>query len=188
MDTADRILLESKLKRYRIRHSYEHGILKIRSAKTDYLSILGLILFPGLFGLGLVAWIIYALLSDDAHMSFIKMVLFAIALFGVAGVNIKRLYRKHRDNNQTKVFSHGSLKIEQGQQRLILSPLDIDQILTFTEELSEDLYQGRLIIFDIHGHRHVILSLDGDNKYYVETDLRWFRDFVARFFGIEDPD
>lgn len=183
MDAADYKVLQSKLKRYRIRHQYENGKLEIRSAKPDLLSMLGLILFPTVFGLALLIMIFTPGSGYDGGGHW-KALVFVFALFGLALVNFKRLYRKHRDNKLDKTFSHGSIKLKGKGIDLVLTNANTEAVWITMEQLSEEIHQGQLLINTLDGRVYGLLSLDDEKEHYLRNDLEWFRDFVAGYLGI----
>lgn len=170
-------ILESKLKRHKISYSNENGKIIIGKPKKDYGTLIGLIIFPILSGIGI------CLLMILNNVEFIgrhrgKIIAGIIFLFGTAFFNFSRIRAKKQSNSNLKILDYKTIKIKNEFGQYIFDSQNIRDFEYSTTQINDEIYEGTLYLIDNEGRKHQILGFDDENEKYILNDLKWFSEFL----------
>ncbi|WP_417871721.1 hypothetical protein [Winogradskyella sp.] len=166
-------ILESKLKRHKISYSNENGKIIIGKSKTDFTTLIGLVILPVLAALGICLFI----LINNIELRG-KIIAGIILLFSTGFFSYSRLSAKKQSNDNLKTLEHKVIKIKNDFGEYIFDSKSIKDFEYSAEQIDEDSYEGTLFLIDNDERKHQILGFDDENEKYVLNDLKWFSEYL----------
>ena len=166
-------ILESKLKRYKISYSNENGKIVIGKPKTDYGTLIGLVILPVVLALGIC---LFMFINNVEFRG--KIIAGIIFLFGTGFFSYSRIKAKKQSNENLKTLDHKVIKIKNDFGEYTFDSKNIKDFEYFAEQIDEETYEGNLYLIDKEERKHQILGFDDENEKYVLNDLRWFSEYL----------
>ncbi|CAL2085798.1 conserved protein of unknown function [Tenacibaculum sp. 190524A02b] len=175
------LILESKLKRCKIHFSNENGKIIIGKSKTDFTTIILLVILPVISAIGVF---LFVFLNNIEFKG--KIIVGILFLLGTSFFNIWRLIVKKGLNNKLKILDDKIIKIRDESGQKIFGLYNIKGFEYLSKEIDEETYEGTLYLIDIENIKHQILGFDDENEQYVLNDLKWFSEYLANHVGLKD--
>ncbi|WP_299156152.1 hypothetical protein [uncultured Tenacibaculum sp.] len=175
----ENFVLEQKLKRLKISYTNENGKIIIGKSKVDYFTLLGLIILPLISFLVILYFVInYSFFSG-------KIITFLFLMGGSFLFYSKRYISKKKNNSALKRLSDNAIFFEDNtfQKRFDLN--NTREFKYSMNEISEDTYEGILLLVDTDNNQHKILAFDDENEQYLHNDLKWFIDYFSKYIKIK---
>ncbi|WP_417201095.1 hypothetical protein [Bizionia sp.] len=166
-------VLESKLKRHKISYSNDNGKIIIGKSKTDFGTLIGLVLLPIIAALGIS---IFMLINNAEYRG--KIITAIIFLFGTGFYNYSRTRSKKQSNNNFILLEDKAIIVKNDFGAYIL---DLKNIIGFEytiEQIDEETFEGNLYLIDNEERKHQILGFDDEDEKYVLNDLKWFSEYL----------
>lgn len=178
-------ILECKLKRHKISYSNENGKIIIGKPKIDYGTLIGLVAFPIIAGIGI------SLLMILNNIEFIganrrKIIAGIIFLFGTGFFNLSRLKTKKQANNNLKTLDHKTIKVKNEFGQYNFDSKNIKYFEYLVEQIDEETYEGNLYLIDKEDRKHQVLGFDDENEKYVLDDLKWFSEYLMNHVELKN--
>ncbi|MCX7549962.1 hypothetical protein [Xanthomarina sp. F2636L] len=173
-------ILESKLKRHKISYSNENGKIIIGKSKTDYGTLIGLVILPIVAALGIC---LFMLINNAEFRG--KIIAGIIFLFGTGFFSYSRIRSKKQSNDNLKKLEHKVIKIKNDFGEYIFDSRNIKDFEYFAEQIAEETYEGNLYLIDTEERKHQILGFDDENEKYVLNDLKWFSEYLMNHVGLK---
>lgn len=166
-------ILESKLKRQKISYSNENGKIIIGKSKTDYTTLIGLVILPIITALGICLFI----LINNIELRG-KIIAGIIFLFGTGFFNYSRIRAKKQSNENLKTLDYRVIKIKNDFGEYVFDSKNIKNFEYSAKQIDEEIYEGHLYLIDKEERKHLILGFDDENEKYVLNDLKWFSEYL----------
>lgn len=174
----ENFVLEQKLKRLKISYTNENKKIIIGKSKVDYFMLLGLIILPLLsFFVVLFFLINYSYFSGKG----IALLLFLGSSFLFY---TKRYISKNNNNLAIKRLDNHSIIFEDSSNQKKFNKSNTKEFKYKINEISEDTFEGVLLLTDIHNNHYTILAFDDENEQYLHNDLNWFIDYFSKYIQI----
>ncbi|WP_290696616.1 hypothetical protein [Lacinutrix sp.] len=172
-------ILESKLKRHKIYFSNEKGKIIIGKPKTDYTTLIGLIVLPIIAAIGITAFLIFTNFEfiGKNHWKIIAGIIF---FFGTGIFNLSRVKLKKRLNNNVKTLDYKVIKMKNEFGEKIYDSRNIMDFEYSVKQIDEETYEGNLSLIDNDNTKHQILGFDDENEKYIIDDLKWFSEYLIK--------
>jgi hypothetical protein len=170
-------LLQSKLKRHKISCIKEGQRIIIGKSKIDMTTLLGLVILPIVFSLGLV-YMFFAIDSELVIQNTFKILIAIVSLMITALFYLKRIVIKYKSNRSIKVLFNNQLKIND----LSFSSHNINHIYFKVREEKDEL-QGQLYILDKNDIQYLILEIDGNDE-PIANDLTWILNYIETYLNL----
>ena len=106
-------------------------------------------------------------------------------MVGYGFFNFQKVKRKSFFNDSIKIFEKGKISIESKEDKIEITPANVQKILYFTRPITKDLYEGAIIIIDKNQIEHKILGINDENETYLKNDIKSFYEFVLNEIGIK---
>ncbi|OBX18201.1 MULTISPECIES: hypothetical protein [Bizionia] len=174
-------VLESKLKRHKISYSNDNGKIIIGKSKTDYGTLIGLVILPIIAALGIS---IFMLVNNAEYRG--KIIAAIIFLFGTGFYNYSRTRTKKQLNNNFILFDHKVIKVKNDFGEYIFDSKNILDFEYTAEQIDEETYEGNLYLIDKKERKHQILGFDDENEKYVLNDLKWFSEYLINHVDLNN--
>ncbi|MFC5196565.1 hypothetical protein ACFPH8_14580 [Bizionia hallyeonensis] len=174
-------VLESKLKRHKISYSNDNGKIIIGKSKTDFGTLIGLVLLPIIAALGIS---IFMLINNAEYRG--KIIAAIIFLFGTGFYNYSRTRSKKQSNNNFILLEDKAIKVKNDFGAYIL---DLKNIIDFEytiEQIDEETFEGNLYLIDNEERKHQILGFDDEDEKYVLNDLKWFSKYLIKYVELNN--
>ena len=170
-------ILESKLKRHKISYAYENGKIIIGKSKIDYATLIGLVAFPIIAGIGI------CLLLILNNIEFIgsnrgKIIAGILFLFGTGFFNLSRTITKKQANDNLKTLDLKTIKVKNEFGQYNFDSNNIKNFEYSVAEINQETFEGNLYLIDKEDRKHQILGFDDENEKYVLDDLKWFSQYL----------
>jgi hypothetical protein len=166
-------ILESKLKRHKVSYSNENGKIIIGKAKTDYGTLIGLVILPIVAALGICLFMII----NNAEFRG-KIIAGIIFLFGTGYFNYSRIRAKKQSNDNLKTLDYKTIKVKNDFGEYIFDSKSIKDFEYSVEQIDDETYEGNLYLIDKEERKHQIIGFDDENEKYVLNDLKWFSEYL----------
>ncbi|WP_417238782.1 hypothetical protein [Bizionia sp.] len=174
-------VLESKLKRHKISYSNDNGKIIIGKSKTDFGTLIGLVLLPIIAALGIS---IFMFINNAEYRG--KIIAAIIFLFGTGFYNYSRTRSKKQSNNNFILLEDKAIKVKNDFGAYIL---DLKNIIDFEytiEQIDEETFEGNLYLIDNEERKHQILGFDDEDEKYVLNDLKWFSEYLINHVDLNN--
>lgn len=178
-------ILESKLKRHKISYSKENEKIIIGKPRIDYITLLGLVALPIIGGIG----ICLLLLSNDFEIfrrHSVKVIAGIVFLFGTGFFNLSRVKSKRKANDNLKILEDRTIKIKNQNKEYAFDKRNIRFFEYLTQQVNDEIYNGKLYLVDGDDEKHSILGFDDENEKYVIDDLIWFSEYFTNYVKLEN--
>lgn len=175
----ENFVLEQKLKRLKISYVNENGKIIIGKTKVDYFILLGLITLP----LIIFLVVLYLIINQGNFNS--KIIVFLFLMLSTSLFYSKRYISKKKNNSALKRLDDNTIFFEDDsfQKRFDLN--NTRKFKYSMNEISEDTYEGILLLLDTDNNQHKILAFDDENEQYLLNDLNWFVDYFSKYIKIK---
>jgi hypothetical protein len=161
------------LKRHKVSYSNENGKIIIGKAKTDYGTLIGLVILPIVAALGICLFMII----NNAEFRG-KIIAGIIFLFGTGYFNYSRIRAKKQSNDNLKTLDYKTIKVKNDFGEYIFDSKSIKDFEYSVEQIDDETYEGNLYLIDKEERKHQIIGFDDENEKYVLNDLKWFSEYL----------
>ncbi len=174
-------ILEQKLKRLKINYISNNDEIVIGQSKTDYILIIGLIIFPLISALGLVLLIFFSEQSILVSSHKVKIIAGIVVLLFMSAFNFSRFKSKKRSNSDLKILKNNKIQIQKPDNNLVFNKNNILDFQFKIEMITDEFYEGKLYLIDKTENSHLILGFDDENQAYLLDDLNWLANFFNTY-------
>jgi len=178
------LVLESKLKRHKISYTIEDGKIIIGKPKTDFATLIGLVILPFALGIGICILLILNNVEFIGANSG-KIIAGLILLFGAGFFNLSRMRAKKQSNDTLKILYQNTIKIINTLGQHEFNAQNTMEFKYTAQRINEETVEGNLFVVDQNGIQHQILGFDDENEKYVDDDLKWFSAFLSEYLKLE---
>lgn len=175
-----------KMKRHKLDYSYssDSQTLTLGKAFIGLTSIILKVLLPLLVGLIAILVVIYVPLILRIAYTLMLVVAFTTIAYSISSVFM--LKRNRKSNQLTRHLSHEKISLEsKNNNPRNFELIDIQKLLTKMTHNDENGASGLVQFQDKNGEIYDLIGIIDKDKFKLDEDLKYIRDYLAMFIGLE---
>ncbi len=186
MNKLNKYTFEMKMKRHKLAYSYSTDLqtLTLGKASIGLSSIILKVLLPLLVGLIAILVVIYVPLILRIAYTLMLVIAFTTIAYSISSVFM--LKRNRKSNQLTRHLSQGKISLEsKNNNPRNFELIDIQKLLTKVTHNDENGASGLVQFQDKKGEIYDLIGIIDKDKFKLEEDLKYIRDYLAMFIGLE---
>lgn len=189
MNKLNQYTFEMKMKRHKLSYSYsnDNQALTLGKATTSIITTIPKVIVPLLIGIAALLIVIFVPLY--VKLFYLLVIGAAVATIGYSFGIIVMVMTHKKSNKLARHLSRGRITLESKNKSPRHFELnDIRTLLAKVTRNNESGVAGVVQFQDNNGEFHDLVGIIDKDKFKLEEDLKYIRDYLAMFIGMESSD